>query len=115
MKIFVAREPEKPLVVPRDARLARLQEVVAPEDQARRRAMLEPPVTVPDRESQERIARKGRRSPEELDLRLAELAQILCDTIEIGAGTACEDEPVRYAGRLELDDIESTDLERMIN
>src|SRR5690606_11982151 len=84
------------------------------EDQARRRAMLEPAVTVADGETQEPIAIERRGPPEEVDLRFAELLEIGRYALEIRVETPGDDEPVRHSARLERRALEVADLDGMV-
>src|SRR4029079_19329767 len=102
MEVLVAREREEPLVIARHALLAPVRQVVAAEDQAGGRAMLESAVAVPDDEAQEPVALERRRAPEQLDLRLANLLQVRGHALEIGLEPSGHDEVMRHARGFEL-------------
>ena len=114
MKVLVARERKKALVVARLARLADLRQIVAAEDEARRGAMLETAVAVGDGQAEKPIAIERRGRAEELDLRRAELAQVHGDALEVRLEPARDDEVVRHAAGLELDALEVADLDGMV-
>ena len=114
VKVLVTRKPEKTLVVARYARLPGLRQIIATEDQARRRPMLEAAVTVADREAQKPIAIERRGPPEEIDLRLADLPQIRADSLEVRLETSGDDQVVRHAGGFEVDALEVADLDRVV-
>ena len=99
VKVLVAREREEALIVARRPGLADLRQVVAAEDQARRRAMLEAAVALADGEAEKPIALERRGPAEELDLRRADLLQVRRDAVEVGLEPARDDEVMRHAGR----------------
>src|SRR5262249_43402743 len=95
--------------------LAGLRQIVAPEDQARGCAMLEPAPAVPTDDVTEKPVAIERRGPaEELDLRLADMRQVGRDAFEVGVEAPRDDEMVRDAGSYELDALEVADLDRVI-
>src|SRR6185503_15755549 len=106
VKVLVARECEEPLVVAWLTELAGLRQIVSAEHQTRRRAVLEPAVTVRDGQPQEPIARERGGASEEIDLRSADLPQIRRYALEIRFETTRHDEVVRDARGLELDALE---------
>src|SRR5690606_8896288 len=61
------------------------------------------------------ITIERRRAAEEVDLRFAELLEIGRDALEVAIESPGDDEPMRNAGRVELDLVERGDLERMID
>src|SRR5690606_29017634 len=115
MEVLVAREREEALVLGRHAGFPGLRQIVAIEDQARRRAMLEAAVAVADGKAEEPVPIERRRPAEEVDLRLAELAEVRGDSLEIRIEAARDHEPMRNAGRVEVHALEAADLERMID
>ena len=77
--------------------------------------MLEPAITVPDREPEKPVTRERRGRAEETNLRLAQLPQIDRDAVEVGIETPRDDELVPDAAGLELDARVVADLDRVID
>ena len=105
---------EEALIVARHAWLAGLRQVVAREDQAARRSVLEPAIAVAGGQSQEPVAVERRGPAEEVDLRLADLLQIGGNALEVGFEAPGHHETVRHARGLELHALEIGDLDGMV-
>ncbi len=105
---------QEPLIILMAFRLAGPRQIRAIEDQARRRSVLEAAISVPDGKSHEDVSVERWRAAEESYLRLAEALQILGNPLHLRIDSAGNDEFVRNALSLELDALEITDLDGMI-
>jgi hypothetical protein len=110
----VAREPEKVEVLVVDLGVARVRKLVAPAQEARAGAVLEPAVAVADRRDLEQVAFE-RCLAEKIDLPLADAREVAGEAREVRVVASGDRDLVRDAAGLKADKIEVTGFDRMVD
>lgn len=115
MKILVAAQAEKLAITVAATFHAAIREIVAACQQSCRGAMLEAAIALPDHHGEEQIAAHRWWRPEEIDLPLADTAQIGTQPLEITIVMPCKDNFVRNPASLERGKRELAHFDRMID